>query len=209
MKISTHLAKVVSLPKLERRILNCTKKLRGKLIVFPSQGVQIKMTNTNKILTKVSAVGPNFPMKMTWERLILLSLSQKQPKNIFPDTGGAAYGWSGLCTVVQAAFYLSIFLGHTVCQYMDKFRELLRLFKKKRIQHFTPKTGVQCRILNCTGKLRRKLISNLVMSWSQRAEKTSHLGTSLKSHKKRIEVKYSVFKSSRLKVELKIQISWK
>ena len=100
-------------------------------------------------------------------------------------------------------------LGHTVCQNMDKFRELPRLFKKKRIQHFTPKTGVQCRILNCTGKLRRKLISNLVMSWSQRAEKTSHLGTSLKSHKKRIEVKYSVFKSSRLKVELKIQISWK
>ena len=89
---STHLAKVVSLPKLERRILNCTKKLRGKLIIFPSQGVQIKMTNTNKILTKVSAVGPNFPMKMTWERLILLSLSQKQPKNIFPDTGDAAYG---------------------------------------------------------------------------------------------------------------------
>ena len=89
---STHLAKVVSLPKLERRILNCTKKLRGKLIVYPSEGVQIKMTNRNKILTKVSAVGPNFPMKMTWERLILLSLSQKQPKNIFPDTGGAAYG---------------------------------------------------------------------------------------------------------------------
>ena len=83
-------------------------------------------------------------------------------------------------------------------------RELPHLFNKK----FNT-TGAQCRILNCTGKLRRKLISNLVMSWSQRAEKTSHLGTSLKSHKKRIEVKYSVFKSSRLKVELKIQISWK
>ena len=110
------------------------------------------------------------------------------------------------------------FKQHSICQFFwdtlcvniwTSFENFSAFSKKKRIQHFTPKTGVQCRILNCTGKLRRKLISNLVMSWSQRAEKTSHLGTSLKSHKKRIEVKYSVFKSSRLKVELKIQISWK
>ena len=97
----------------------------------------------------------------------------------------------------------------TLCVKIWTSFENFPAFSKKRIQHFTPKTGVQCRVLNCTGKLRRKLISNLLMSWSQRAEKTSHLGTSLKSHKKRIEVKYSVFKSSRLKVELKIQISWK
>ena len=51
------------------------------------QGVPKKLTNRKKL----SAVGPNFLMSMTWERLILLRLGKKQPKNIFPDTGAAGY----------------------------------------------------------------------------------------------------------------------
>ena len=54
-------------------------------------------------------------MNMTWEQFVLLSLSKKRPKNIFPDTGGAGYWWLSLCAVVPAAFYWSIFLGHPVC----------------------------------------------------------------------------------------------
>ena len=56
-------------------------------------------------------------MIMTWERLILLSLCKKRPKNIFPDTGGTDYWWFSLCTVVPAVLYLSIFLGHPVFKY--------------------------------------------------------------------------------------------
>ena len=47
-------------------------------------GCPKKMTKSKP---KLSAVGPNFPMNLTWERLILLSLSKKWPKNIFPDKG--------------------------------------------------------------------------------------------------------------------------
>ena len=64
----------------------------------------------------MSAVGPNFPINMTWEHLILLSLSKKRPKNIFPVTGGPPAGVSATCesqvviaqfvsTMVPAAFY--------------------------------------------------------------------------------------------------------
>ena len=38
-----------------------------------------------KSLPKLSAAEPNSPMDMTWERLILLSLSTKQPKTLYPD----------------------------------------------------------------------------------------------------------------------------
>ena len=55
------------------------------------RGPKIKELTEKKSLPKLSAVGPDFPMDMTWERLILLSLIKKRPKNIFPDTGGAGY----------------------------------------------------------------------------------------------------------------------
>ena len=51
------------------------------------QGVPKKLTNRKKL----SASGLNFLMSMTWERLILLRVGKKQPKNIFPDTRGAGY----------------------------------------------------------------------------------------------------------------------
>ena len=41
--------------------------------------------------SKVGSVGPNFSKNVTWERLIILSLSQKRPNNIFPDIGGVSY----------------------------------------------------------------------------------------------------------------------
>ena len=40
----------------------------------------------------MSAVGPNFPINMTWEHLILLSLSKKRPKNSFQAKGVPANG---------------------------------------------------------------------------------------------------------------------
>ena len=51
-----------------------------------------KLTNRTKSKQKLSALGPNYPMNMTWGRLILLSLSKKQPKNtsqaqVVPITG--------------------------------------------------------------------------------------------------------------------------
>ena len=71
---------------------------------------QKKVTTRKKSLKKLSAVGPNFLMGMTWERLIQLfqlnfnfdfwnpslSLSKKRPKNNFqtqgvPTTGDCAY----------------------------------------------------------------------------------------------------------------------
>ena len=44
----------------------------------------------------MSAVEPNFSIIVTWEHFIMLSLSQKQPNNIFPDIGGADYSWFNL-----------------------------------------------------------------------------------------------------------------
>ena len=48
----------------------------------PKKKVQIE--KNHNIL---STVGPNFTMYMPWEGLILLSLSKKQPKNIFQTQG--------------------------------------------------------------------------------------------------------------------------
>ena len=48
-----------------------------------------KNTNRTKSLPKLSAMGLNFTIDMTWGRLILLSLSKKPPKNQSPDTKGA------------------------------------------------------------------------------------------------------------------------
>ena len=53
----------------------------------------------NVLIPKVSAVGLNFTMDMTWGRLILLSLGKKQPKKHFP-----AHWWLSLCTLAPAAF---------------------------------------------------------------------------------------------------------
>ena len=50
------------------------------------------VTNIKKTYPKLSAVGLNFTMDMTWERLILLSLSEKRPKNIFQAQGVPANG---------------------------------------------------------------------------------------------------------------------
>ena len=87
---STHLAKVVSLPKLKCKIPNCSSKLRGKLIVFPSTGCSKKLLTEEKNPNQSECCGAKFSHE---NDLILLSLSKKRPKNIFPDIEGAAYGW--------------------------------------------------------------------------------------------------------------------
>ena len=71
-----------------------------------------KLTNRTKSKQKLSALGPNFPMNMTWGRLILLSLSKKRPKSWFPDTRGVNYWWLSQCTIGPAAFWKCLFLGH-------------------------------------------------------------------------------------------------
>ena len=49
-----------------------------------STGCPKKKLLLNRILiTKLSALGPNYPMDMTWERLIPLSLSKNRLKNNF------------------------------------------------------------------------------------------------------------------------------
>ena len=166
---------VVSLPKLKCKIPNCSSKLRGKLIVFPSTGCSKKLLTEEKNPNQSECWGAKFSHE---NDLILLSLSKKRPKNIFPDIEGAAYGWFKQHSISQL-FWDTLYVN------IKTSFENFPTFSTKKFNT----TGAQCRILNCTGKLRRKLISNLVMSWSQRAEKTSHLGTSLKSHKKRIESK--------------------
>ena len=54
-------------------------KIHRVRISFCWTGCPKKMTKSKP---KLSAVGPNFPMNMTWEHLILHSLSRKQPKKI-------------------------------------------------------------------------------------------------------------------------------
>ena len=58
-------------------------------------GVPKKFTFGKKCLPKSSAEGSDFPQNMTLERLILFSLIEKRPKNIFPDTGGAGITFEG------------------------------------------------------------------------------------------------------------------
>ena len=56
------------------------------------QGVPKKGTNSKrKPHQKLSAIGPNFPIDMTWERLSLLNLLVRNDKIQFPDTKGAGY----------------------------------------------------------------------------------------------------------------------
>ena len=61
----------------------------------------------------MSVAGPNFPMDTTWQRLILLSLSKKQPKQKFQTQARpslvAGFWWLSGCTVAPAAFWKSIF----------------------------------------------------------------------------------------------------
>ena len=83
----------------------------------------------------MSAVGPDFPMDMTWERLILLSLIKKRPKNIFPETRCAGYWWFSQCTVVPAAFYQSIFLTPCIISNI-----ILTKLQKSIISDFNLKT---------------------------------------------------------------------
>ena len=72
------------------------------------QGVAKKLTKRKKSQPKLSAVGLNFTMDMTWGRLILLSLSKKRPNKYFPGPSGANY-WRmsiyAVCTLAPAAFY--------------------------------------------------------------------------------------------------------
>ena len=51
------------------------------------QSVPKKCTNKTKSQPKLSAVGLNFTMNMTWEGLIRLSLSKKRPKINFQTQG--------------------------------------------------------------------------------------------------------------------------
>ena len=58
---------------------------------------------------KLSAVGPNFPMDMTWKRLTLVLATNGQKNNFWPKpieiARGAGYCWlSGCAAVVLAAF---------------------------------------------------------------------------------------------------------
>ena len=46
------------------------------------QVVPKTVINREKSKPKLSAVGQNFPMDMTWEPFILVSLSKKRPRNI-------------------------------------------------------------------------------------------------------------------------------
>ena len=56
------------------------------------QGVPKKGTNSKrKPHQKLSAIGQNFPIDMTWERLSLLNLLVRNDKIQFPDTKGAGY----------------------------------------------------------------------------------------------------------------------
>ena len=77
------------------------------------QGVP-KNTNRTKSLPKLSAMGLNFTIDMTWGRLILLSLSKKRPKNQSPDTRGTGKWWLSQCTVAPAAFWKRVFFGDTL-----------------------------------------------------------------------------------------------
>ena len=56
-------------------------------VYFPKKnkllGVPKKVSNRKESKPKLSSVGLSFTMDMTWDRLILLSISEKQPKNIF------------------------------------------------------------------------------------------------------------------------------
>ena len=50
---------------------------------------QKKCTNRTKSSPKLSAMGLNFTIGMTWGSLVLLSLDKKRPKNQSPDIMGA------------------------------------------------------------------------------------------------------------------------
>ena len=52
---------------------------------------QNKVINKKKSEPKLSAAESNFPIEMTWKRLILLSLSKKTTKKQFSDTRSAGY----------------------------------------------------------------------------------------------------------------------
>ena len=59
-------------------------------------------------------MGPNFPFKMPWERLILLSLSEKPAKNNFlPQEVPATGDWTGAPWLQQHSIS-TFFLGHPV-----------------------------------------------------------------------------------------------
>ena len=88
-------------------------------------------------------------MNIDCERLILLSLYNILPKNIFPDKGGAGYWWFSLRTVVQAVFYWSFF--GTPC-YMYSCYMYVGFGKSKagsweRTRHHTLATWVQVKII--------------------------------------------------------------
>ena len=80
------------------------------------QGVPKKYLAKEK--TKWSAVGSNFPIEMTWERLILLCLSKKWLQNNFQTQG-------------QQNSVNNLFLGHPVL-FIDLFKTpKSRRFAKK------------------------------------------------------------------------------
>ena len=66
---------------------------------------QKRYTYRTKSHPKLSDMGLNFPIDMTWGRLILLSLSEKWPKKKSPDTRGAGKWWLSHCTVAPAVFW--------------------------------------------------------------------------------------------------------
>ena len=68
-------------------------------LVIHIQGVPKKCTNRTNSLPKLSAMGLNFTIEMTWGRLILLSLSKKRPKDQSQDTRGAGKWLFSQCTV--------------------------------------------------------------------------------------------------------------
>ena len=71
-----------------------------------------------KSQSKLSAVGPHFPIDMTWERLILLSLSRNNQKDIFHAQGvPATEVWTCGAPWLQHYPVSNFFWGHPVhCQ---------------------------------------------------------------------------------------------